>query len=62
MFSRYRLAGKITEKDMNRDYISRCIRPKKLLFTLNSVFNEYSLGVRWEDTDKTSALLAALGM
>lgn len=49
MYNRYRVAGKIVEKDMTRDYITRCIKPKKLIFTLNSVFNEYSLGARWED-------------
>ncbi len=49
MYDRFRLAGKLTEKDITRSYESRCCKQKRLVFTLNSVFNEYTIKARWEN-------------
>ena len=49
MYSRYKIAGKITEKDMVRDYVMNCQKPKRLQFTINSVFKEYTMSAHWEN-------------
>lgn len=49
MFNRYRLAGKITEKDISSQYITSCEKPKRLISVLNGVFHDYLCSVKWEN-------------
>lgn len=49
MYERYCLTGKISEKDININYKSQCINQKRLIYTLNFVFKEYTINSRLEN-------------